>query len=204
MPVHMKKENDNKGFSLVELIIVIAIMAILVGALAPALIKYVRKSRRVADVDAANKIADIVQYSLLDDSNPNLFKIGADGSKIYTTAITWNCNEVNRMPTGDSSTWGYDEYIYHELGYVPVSKTNKNYYFDVSLDNEFLNVEGGTQSESNGAHDEYDRVDGNGSGATSVIRITLREYPRNDKAHFNKGKVYELYPNSSDFLSMND
>ena len=34
----MKK--NNKGFSLVELIIVIAIMAILAGALAPALIKY--------------------------------------------------------------------------------------------------------------------------------------------------------------------
>ena len=32
--------NRNKGFSLVELIIVIAIMAILAGALAPALIKY--------------------------------------------------------------------------------------------------------------------------------------------------------------------
>lgn len=35
----------NSGFSLVELIIVIAIMAILAGALAPALIKYVKKSR---------------------------------------------------------------------------------------------------------------------------------------------------------------
>lgn len=46
----MKKMN-NKGFSLVELIIVIAIMAILVGVLAPQYLKYVEKSRTSADKD---------------------------------------------------------------------------------------------------------------------------------------------------------
>lgn len=36
---------NNKGFSLVELVIVIAIMAILVGVIAPAIIKYIDKAR---------------------------------------------------------------------------------------------------------------------------------------------------------------
>ncbi len=45
-----KKEMNNKGFSLVELIIVIAIMAILVGVLAPQFIKYVEKSRESTDI----------------------------------------------------------------------------------------------------------------------------------------------------------
>lgn len=59
---------NNKGFSLVELIIVIAIMAILAGALAPALIKYINKSRQSTDIQNADTLRTAVQTAL---SNPD-------------------------------------------------------------------------------------------------------------------------------------
>lgn len=62
-----KKKLNNKGFSLVELIIVIAIMAILAGALAPQLIKYLDKSRKATDVQTAQTIATAVNAALADE-----------------------------------------------------------------------------------------------------------------------------------------
>lgn len=44
------RKKDNKGFSLVELIIVIAIMAILVGIVGTQVIPYIDKSRHAKDV----------------------------------------------------------------------------------------------------------------------------------------------------------
>lgn len=57
----MKKEKmNNKGFSLVELIIVVAIMAVLVVVLAPQYLKYVEKSRVSADASTAAEFESVM------------------------------------------------------------------------------------------------------------------------------------------------
>lgn len=61
----MKKMN-NKGFSLVELIVVIAIMAVLVGVLAPQFIKYVESSRRSTDISNAQNIQSAMLADIAD------------------------------------------------------------------------------------------------------------------------------------------
>ncbi|WP_330657948.1 type IV pilin protein [Anaerobutyricum soehngenii] len=61
-----KKKNDNKGFSLVELIIVVAIMAILVGLLAPQYLKYVEKSRKSADASNLDEMVRAIQIYAVD------------------------------------------------------------------------------------------------------------------------------------------
>lgn len=58
----MRKERMNdKGFSLVELIIVIAIMAILLVVLAPQYLKYVERSRNSTDLQNATEVVTALQ-----------------------------------------------------------------------------------------------------------------------------------------------
>jgi len=78
----------NKGFSLVELIIVIAIMAILAAAIAPALIRYIDKSRRADDVTAAGTVETAVVTAL---ANEKIYD-QIVGSSDSTVVAVWSGN----------------------------------------------------------------------------------------------------------------
>ena len=64
----LNKKKNNKGFTLVELVIVIAILAILVGILAPQYTKYVEKSRKSADASNMDELVKAVQVYAVDNA----------------------------------------------------------------------------------------------------------------------------------------
>lgn len=72
---------DNKGFSLVELIIVIAIMVALVAMLAPQFVKYVSKSRDAVISSAAEDVLATAK------SDFALLKMDFDGTGAHTITI---------------------------------------------------------------------------------------------------------------------
>lgn len=63
-----KAKKNNKGFSLVELIVVIAIMAVLVGVLAPTLIGNIEKSRESKDLQNLDSIRQAVVTAMSDEN----------------------------------------------------------------------------------------------------------------------------------------
>ena len=65
-PATMRAKKNNKGFSLVELIIVIAIMAILTALLAPQFLKYVERSREAADATNVQTLVRALEIACLD------------------------------------------------------------------------------------------------------------------------------------------
>ena len=58
----------NKGYSLMELIVVVAIMGVLTVALAPSLIKYVNRSRLSRDLDTGRKLAQAITTVVTDET----------------------------------------------------------------------------------------------------------------------------------------
>lgn len=61
------KKLGNKGFSLVELIVVIAIMAILTVVIAPQFMRYIEKSRESVDIQTVDSITSSIEAALADE-----------------------------------------------------------------------------------------------------------------------------------------
>ena len=107
------RENEEKGFSLVELIIVMAIMAILVGVVASQVIPYMEKSRQAKDQQQLSGIATDIT-SAIASSCQTVNTVGTttsgseQGVKLEDMLTTGNANQLGS--TNDATTKIVDEF----------------------------------------------------------------------------------------------
>ncbi len=81
----MKKnwlKKSNKGFSLVELIVVIAIMAILVGIAVPVYSGYIEKTQKTKDMQMVDEVKHAIVIAAIGDNWANKYSISQDGTYI--------------------------------------------------------------------------------------------------------------------------
>lgn len=109
----MKKQN-NKGFSLVELIVVVAIMAVLVGVLAPAYLQYVEKAReQVCHTNADNYIRAIAfEAQTVEKYRTEILALKDDPNQSEKLEAYFNANwptEMPDCPSGGDYTYELEE-----------------------------------------------------------------------------------------------
>ena len=100
----------HKGFSLVELIIVIAIMAILVGVMAPQLIRYVERTRVSADTQLADSVKTAITTAMMD---PAVISAPTPGVPAPSAALN--------LGTAGDFTGAFGTAVAQTLGYADVA-----------------------------------------------------------------------------------
>lgn len=103
--VYVHTKNKKKGFSLVELIVVIAIMAVFLAVLAPQLLRYVENSRVQKDVSTMDEVVNAVELTLSDEEGfDEMFRYSCDNNYItYSDSSGIYGQKVN-----DNEYWAPD------------------------------------------------------------------------------------------------
>lgn len=101
-----QKGMGNKGFSLVELIIVIAIMAILIGVMAPQLLRYVERTRISSDTQLADSVRTAVRTAMMDpvvlNDDPSVTAIGTFNTTAVSDATAVNLETLEGTEFGNA------------------------------------------------------------------------------------------------------
>ena len=138
---------DEKGFSLVELIIVIAMMAILVGVMAPQYLKYLERAEKVRDCTAIDTILNACETIALDpDGN---WGAGAGNQITITISATVSYSGgastlLEKLVPASGVTMEYDGWPTIEIN--AVRSADGSVTFDVTDDSQIALISKSSQA----------------------------------------------------------
>ena len=117
---------NKSAFSLVELIVVIAIMAVMAAILSPALLGYVERSRAQKDDSAMGEITNAIQLSLADMNvyDEVLQFAVKDNYSCYADGDTSTNTDANKITTKEPDLWLFNDNarLLDETVYKPAGK----------------------------------------------------------------------------------
>lgn len=130
-----EKKLNNKGFSLVELIIVIAIMAVLIAVLAPQYMRYVERGRAASDRDNVQAIVSALQVHAADTLATETLKTGTITlTNSATTTITGATGSANASYVEAINNAGLDTATTPTAGSVTLPRlTNTSTFTGVTI-----------------------------------------------------------------------
>ena len=104
----MMKKSNKKGFTLVELIVVIAIMAILAAVLVPVVTNKIKDANAASQATTAENIAKTISLYLAETADPNMTELGTKltGAGYAEATVNTTAKTISvKQKTGDSMTY---------------------------------------------------------------------------------------------------
>lgn len=130
-----KKEEKNKGFSLVELIVVIAIMAILAIVIAPQVMKYIGQSRSSVDATNIALYKTAVNTALADENAYKEVVASTADIVIVVTAPATAGDPPTVTYTGVANSGAFAVELKEVLGETyPIPKQSGYNRFEINID----------------------------------------------------------------------